>query len=91
LQPYLKSKQIFVCPSASGTVVDPNDTAGYPTDGKDHSWRINAPSGSGDYTASYGMNNQLEGTSLSENRLPTLKSMFFDAGLPQAGSAFAPE
>jgi hypothetical protein len=41
LQPYLKSRQIFLCPSAAGVPYNPTSDT-YPADGKDHIWRYPA-------------------------------------------------
>lgn len=91
LQPYLKSKQIFLCPSAAGTEVNSSSPSGYPaTDGKDHTWRSSLPI-SRDILGSYAMNDALEGDSLAEVANPTLTAMFFDAAFPEAGIFAVPQ
>ncbi len=81
LQPYLKSKQIFLCPSAAGAPVDPV-TSLY-NDGKDHVWEFKSPAFT-DYTGSYGMNSLLDGRALSEIREDAKTVMFFDSSHPSA-------
>ncbi|BCM89192.1 hypothetical protein IAD21_01036 [Abditibacteriota bacterium] len=80
LQPYLKSQQIFMCPSAAGA-----ETLVTPTDGKDHIWRINSAR-TGNFVGSYGMNSTVEGLSQSVFTSPSTTVMFFDAAWPQVGA-----
>jgi len=74
LQPYIKSTQIFICPSATGTTVTTSGTAG------DHNWQVVAGS---DWhttsTGSYGMNTNLEDASLASVTSPATKLAFFDS------------
>lgn len=82
LQPYLKSRQIFVCPSAAGSEVNPN-TFTY-NDAKDHSWSSTAPDNTV-FTGSYAMSSALSGLipiSLAEVNKPAEAAMFFDAAHP---------
>ena len=82
LQPYVKSRQIFVCPSASGDEKDPNVFT-Y-NDGKDHNWASKAPDGI-TYVGSYGMSSALSGLipiSLAEVNKAAEVAMFFDAAHP---------
>ena len=86
LQPYLKSKQIFICPSASGSNADIKDP--YPADAKDHIWRADNTTPGGDFAGSYGMNTPVEGVSQAEVLNTVRTPMFFDAAWPEAtGSA----
>jgi prepilin-type processing-associated H-X9-DG protein len=88
LQPYLKSKQIFVCPSAlTSSPLDP--AVGYASDSKDHSWQSKVAI-SQDILGSYGMNSLLENTSLSQIQSTATTAMFFDAAGPAAGSMVEP-
>ncbi len=95
LQPYIKSKQVFVCPSAAGTLVNPSSVTppGFAyTDLKDHSWITGTPTSLyGEYTGSYGMNNLLEGKSDAEIVDTSKKAMFFDAANPQGASIIDPK
>lgn len=86
LQPYLKSKQIFVCPSAAGSPENP--TSFLYTDLKDHSWTTTSTL-YGNYVGSYGMNNMLEKRALSEVSEITKTPMFFDAGHPASSGPAA--
>ncbi|PQV62490.1 prepilin-type N-terminal cleavage/methylation domain-containing protein [Abditibacterium utsteinense] len=83
LQPYIKSKQLFTCPSAAGSIEDPQ-TFTY-ADNKDHQWGFNSTE-FGNYTGSYGMNSVAEGTSLAEFQSTSTTALFFDAAHPQVGS-----
>lgn len=87
LQPYLKSRQIFVCPSAAGPTVD--ITATFPSDGRDYSW-ISESTTYGNYTGSYGMNSVLHGAALAEIQEPARTAMLFDAGHVAATGAADP-
>jgi prepilin-type N-terminal cleavage/methylation domain-containing protein len=100
LQPYLKSQQIFVCPSAAGSPYNPaNPTAPgpdpfSPPDNKDHIWRfpIGTPVGSTTaFEGSYGMNSTVEGQSLAVFTSPTTCAMFFDAAAPQVALVLSPQ
>ncbi len=82
LQPYLKSKQIFVCPSAAGNAEDATTyTWGNVTD---RQWRVQ-PAPYGDITGSYGMNSSAEGKSLAEFQTTATTALFFDAAAPNVG------
>ena len=92
LQPYLKSKQIFLCPSASGATY--LLTAGYPGQPappaatRDYVWTTVTADAGGAFAGSYGMNTPLEGISQAQIDQPTLVAMFFDSNDPSAtGSA----
>ena len=77
LQPYVKSTQIFVCPSASGTVENPRTfTYG---DGKDHNWEATYPANTQKIIGSYAMNSLLEGQSQAILTDSTRTAMFFEA------------
>ena len=82
LQPYVKSRQIFVCPSASGTPYSVSDT--YPGDGKDHVWTTNSPLPIGVFTGAYGMSFPVEGRSLAEIQDTARTPMFFDGAAASA-------
>ncbi len=64
LQPYVKSTQIFICPSTSNDATAA-DIANRSTTIKDFIWNVTAGSGSGSYQAAargaYGMNSNLTG------------------------------
>jgi prepilin-type N-terminal cleavage/methylation domain-containing protein/prepilin-type processing-associated H-X9-DG protein len=86
LQPYIKSKQLFLCPSAAGQPYDP--AGAYPGGNKDHVWKAAATTVSGDIVGSYGMNSLLEKSSIAEVANTSSVAMFFDAAGP-SGGAFA--
>lgn len=90
LQPYLKSRQLFVCPSASGSQATTDTTA---ADGKDHVWVMPATSSTGvsdPFVGSYGASgpllNSAGGTSLASIQNVSQTAMFFDAAWPDVGS-----
>ena len=87
LQPYLKSKQVFVCPSGSGA--DAPITSDIPTDDVDHNWTAAAAVPGGEFKGSYAMNSVTEGLALAEFTRPAETAVFFDAAWPQsAGTGF---
>ncbi|HEX8466018.1 MAG TPA: DUF1559 domain-containing protein [Abditibacterium sp.] len=77
LQPYIKSKQIFVCPSAAGTPYAVNGP--YPSDDRDHVWTVGVNDPGGAFVGAYGMNSQLDRLSQAEIQQVSLTPMFFDA------------
>ncbi len=81
LQPYLKSTQIFVCPSASGSEYSLANPGTAPTDGKDHVWT--APAGSNipmsPMKGTYGLSSIVDGSSLAEITVPVKTPMFMEA------------
>ena len=91
LQPYLKSKQIFVCPSATGTDA-PLTTTFPPTASplRDYVWTApnNAPGG--EFRGSYAMNSATEDLSLAEFTKPSETVIFFDAAWPQSAGTGDP-
>ncbi|RYG74336.1 DUF1559 domain-containing protein [bacterium] len=89
LQPYLKSKQIFACPSAAGTQYDP--ALAYPNDGKDHVWKNAAATLGGDIVGSYAMNDTLELDSIAAIASTSTTALFFDAAAPQGGFYALPQ
>ena len=82
LQPYLKSKQIFMCPSASGADRLLTDTTTIPT--TDRIWVAPAATPGGDFRGAYAMNGAMESLALAEVSSPAQKIIFFDAGWPQS-------
>ena len=86
LQPYLKSSQIFICPSAAGTEVNPNTFLYGVTDNRDHNWRLTTPAPeSREYVGSYAMNDLLTiPIALADVQKPTECAMILDAAHPQA-------
>ena len=86
LQPYLKSRQIFVCPSAAGTTVNP---VLFVYDAVDHNWQLAAPDGV-DYLGSYGMNSNLNELALAAVESPTETAMLLDAARPDVAGLFIP-
>lgn len=79
LQPYVKSTQIFICPSS------PDGRADYTT-GKDGRWKTLLVDGwQSEAEGAYGMNTALYATSLAEVETPALTAMFFDAAYYEAG------
>jgi len=80
LQPYIKSTQVFICPSATGTAVTVPNTAG------DHNWSAPAPPWNTASTSSYGMNTNLEDTALASVNEPATRVLFFDSTWYSAGS-----
>ena len=87
LQPYIKSKQLFVCPSAKGATYE--ISAGYPGSG-DYTWK-NTISPTNQFSSSYEMNNQVEGSSLSEVQYPTLTPLFFDGAKASGVGGLSPD
>jgi prepilin-type N-terminal cleavage/methylation domain-containing protein/prepilin-type processing-associated H-X9-DG protein len=85
LQPYLKSTQIFMCPSATGTLADYDSSPAPSPDNKDHIWK--ATSQGLTITNAYGINGGLTITpsSLSEVDQPAITALFFDSAGPAAG------
>ncbi len=90
LQPYLKSKQVFVCPSGAGANVPLTST--YPVGAaaiQDHNW-VDAPMTPAEFTGSYAMNEQFYSTgakSLAEITKPSEVAIFFDAAWPESYGA----
>ena len=93
LQPYLKSKQIFVCPSASGSEISLTTAGGtYPTGATallDHVWTADAATQGGDFKGSYAMNGKFSAGSLgplsiAEVNKPSETVLFFDAAWPES-------
>ncbi len=85
LQPYVKSQQIFMCPSATGSVYNPLPAPHFPSDGLDHIWSYPATTPvSGAFTGSYGLNDTVgnNGTALSEFTNPSGTVLFADAEYP---------
>ena len=79
LQPYIKSTQIFICPSSTGTPVSAPNTAG------DHNWSAPSPPWQSASIGSYGMNSLLEGESLASVDSPATRVLFFDGTWYTAG------
>ena len=93
LQPYVKSKQLFVCPSAAGSDA-PLVPATVPTDNRDHNWTTGTTPTAfpgGEFKGSYAMNQAfyvLGPMSLAEVTKPAETVLFFDAGwVESAGSS----
>ena len=85
LQPYLKSKQIFMCPSATGT--EAPLAAGRPipaTPPIDFVWTTPATTPGGEFRGSYAMNSATEDLALAEFTKPAETAIFFDAAWPQS-------
>ncbi|RYX86784.1 DUF1559 domain-containing protein [bacterium] len=86
LQPYLKSRQIFVCPSGAGSLAT---TTAIASDTRDHNWVMpdtNAAGAADPFTGSYGMNvNVNNGTALAAIASPSTLGMFFDSTWPEVG------
>jgi prepilin-type N-terminal cleavage/methylation domain-containing protein/prepilin-type processing-associated H-X9-DG protein len=72
VQPYLKSEQIFICPSATGTEATEATTP----DSKDHIWAMNGTKGT------YAFNFLLDGASLAEIGDSARTAMLMDSGSP---------
>ena len=87
LQPYLKSRQLFICPSGTGTVA--TVATADSNNGKDHTWQMidKTPANVDDpFSGSYGFNLNLNdggGKSLAEIRGAALTGMFFDSTWPE--------
>ncbi len=89
LQPYLKSKQIFMCPSATGTELALT-TANYGGGTTDHVWTADAATQGGEFKGSYAMNQAFYLTgplSLAEVTKPSETGLFFDAAWPESSGA----
>ena len=90
LQPYLKSKQIFVCPSAAGTPIDLTVApTGYNGGTSDHIWTAGPTTPGGDFTGSYAMNSAFYTPilSLAQVNFPSQTPLFFDAAWPESNGA----
>jgi prepilin-type N-terminal cleavage/methylation domain-containing protein/prepilin-type processing-associated H-X9-DG protein len=77
LQPYIKSTQVFICPSATGS-----DNTALPLPTGDHNWSAPSPPWLSASRASYGMNANLEdttGRSLASVSEPATSVAFFDS------------
>lgn len=90
LQPYMKSTQVFVCPSAAGSAVDVMGTLA--PDAVDHIWQYTANATANPpiqaFTGTYGMNGQMNvvgGLALSKIVSPVTLGMVFDSTWPQVG------
>ncbi len=85
LQPYLKSTQIFICPSAPSTtsVVSP------PGSEKDGRWQTTAGVAGWNSTSegTYGINSGLNGISQGEVASSSLTPMFFDCANYEGGAS----
>ncbi len=68
LQPYMKSKQVFTCPSATGSAITLA-----PFDHKDHVWNFDG------ITGAYAMNTALEGKALAEFTETAKTAGFWDS------------
>jgi prepilin-type N-terminal cleavage/methylation domain-containing protein len=86
LQPYIKSKQVFMCPSAAGSTYDA--TGSIPSDNKDHIWTYTASANPPieAFSGSYGMNSNIENASLASIQSPSTNVAFFDAAGPSVGA-----
>ena len=86
LQPYLKSKQIFMCPSAAGAETPLTQTFPVqppsPAIRRDYVWVAGPGTPGGDFKGSYAMTTIIEGSSLSELTTPSQTAIFFDAAWP---------
>ena len=85
LQPYLKSTQILICPSATGSAINAL-TGTVQSDQVDHMWTYpaNTPvAGVPIITGTYGMNaNMTDGTSIAKIVSPSTLGVFFDSTWP---------
>jgi len=92
LQPYIKSKQVFICPSAVGdpyyvvgtsTTPAASGTPNADTANVDHVWRSNS-SVVGDYSGTYGMNSYVSALpiALAQVKAPASLGLFFDSTWP---------
>ena len=80
LQPYTKSTQIFICPSATGALTDVS-AATPPNTGVDLIWRVNTTT-VGDWRGTYGMTSSLEGQALSSIQFAAKQPLFFESIYP---------
>ena len=91
LQPYLKSKQIFMCPSAAGSELPlEQGSVNYGGGTTDHIWTAIAATQGGDFKGSYAMNQAFYLTgplSLAEVTKPSETAIFFDAAWPESSGA----
>jgi len=89
LQPYMKSKQVFLCPSAAGSAVDPIATPNPVPENADHVWGYTANTSANPpveaFTGSYGMNLNVDGKALTTITSPATLGLFFDSTWPQVG------
>ncbi len=87
LQPYLKSTQIFVCPSAAGDNILASGTA--PGDSKDHRW-VTGPTANPTFVGTYGMNTGIstyaDGLPISQLQTPSTTGLTFDSTWPEVGA-----
>jgi len=85
LQPYMKSKQVFVCPSAAGSPVLASGPTPAPANDKvDHIWVIGSVT-SPTFSGTYGMNSNTDGKALAVIASPATLGLFFDSTWPQVG------
>lgn len=85
LQPYLKSKQVFLCPSAAGSPI--LATGSVSADATiDHVWNYPLSATTQEFTGSYGMNTNVSqkvgGLSLAEIKSVATLGVFFDSTWP---------
>jgi prepilin-type N-terminal cleavage/methylation domain-containing protein/prepilin-type processing-associated H-X9-DG protein len=83
LQPYIKSTQIFICPSAPDSV--PVLVVGGEKDGR---WKKTQAGGwKTDSEGNYGFNSEFSGISMSEVDSPSITPIFFDSADYQCGDS----
>ncbi len=87
LQPYLKSVQIFICPSGAGSLYSVTANGG-PSNGVDHNWCIGTTAAPV-FTASYGINPNVNSISLAQIQNSALTAFFVDAAWPEVGTITA--
>ena len=84
VQPYVKSKQIFLCPSAAGSKYSLISSPSTSSDGQDHIWTITAADAAagvpgGVFEGSYGFNYSVDGAAQADVPVPAQTPMFFDS------------
>jgi prepilin-type N-terminal cleavage/methylation domain-containing protein/prepilin-type processing-associated H-X9-DG protein len=82
LQPYVKSRQIFLCPSALNSTWDPLASGANWNNGPYGTWTSNG------YTGSYGMNTSIDGKAVSQISQPSRVPAFLDSSHFATGGAF---
>lgn len=91
IQPYVKSTQLFMCPSSPDdeTTVEPTDISG-PDSAKDYVWKVETSDGFlRDAKGAYGLNDLLAEMSLASVEKAAETPLAFDSSWYEAGDAAA--
>jgi prepilin-type processing-associated H-X9-DG protein len=83
IQPYVKSRQLFICPSAPQTPRTANDDSITEPDG---TWQVQTPAFTEASSGNYGLNSNLAGLKMGEVATPAKTAMAFDCNWYQGNS-----